>query len=126
MIAPMRFTLILLAGLAICGGAFAATAGAGADPALTGREAALAVREEVGNNWALLETVPRHPQSRETTVSVTCAGVSSRRRLCSWEASNRRRGQVAEGLAVVVDHSNGASARLYAYRCEGRAGLGCL
>jgi len=121
----MRLPLIILTGLAIWGGALAGPAVSAESP-LTGREAAIAVREEVGNNWALLDTVPRRPASRETTVSVTCAGVSSRRRLCSWEASNSNRGQAAEGLAVVVDRSGGADARLYAYRCVARAGLDCL
>jgi hypothetical protein len=122
----MRFPLIIAAALALWGGTAAVGTALAAEQPLTGREAAIAVREEVGNNWALLETVPRRPESRETTVSVDCAGASSRRRLCAWEASNSARGQIAQGLAVVVGRTGGAEARLYAFRCEGRAGLGCL
>ena len=122
----MRLPLIILAALAVWGSTATLGTALAADAPLTGREAAIAVREEVGNNWTLLETVPRSPDSRETTASVDCAGVSSHRRLCAWEARNAARGQLAEGLAVVIDRSGGAEARLYAFRCEGRAGLGCL
>jgi hypothetical protein len=107
----------------------ASTAGAAtADrqpPLLTGREAALAVREEVGANWALLETARRGPPG-QATFKVECMGIAPRRRLSSWEARNKERGQHAEGLASVRAAPGGAVARLYAYRCVARAGLGCI
>jgi hypothetical protein len=119
----MRPALAIAAFLVLLLGASPASA---SQSPLTGREAALAVREEVGANWALLETASGRPESRSTTFSAECMGVTPRRRLCSWEASNPDRGQEAKGLAVVRARSGGAAARLYAYRCQARDGLDCL
>ena len=121
----MRLSILAVVVLAaLAASPAAASTGVGQSP-LTGREAALAVREEVGANWVLLETARRGPGTRPATVEVVCMSTTPRRRLCSWEASNETRGVSAEGLATVRALPGGASARLYAYRCEAR-GLTCV
>jgi hypothetical protein len=92
---------------------------------LSGREAALAVREEIGNSWLSLSTFPRGIHTPGATAEVECRALSPGKLVCDWSAANAPRGQHADGLAVVAARPGGAEARLYAYFCQGPEGLSC-
>jgi hypothetical protein len=105
-----------------------ATAAIGSDDAaakLSGREAAQAVREEIGNSWLSLSTFPRGIRTPGASAEVECRALSPGKLVCDWSAANAPRGQHADGLAVVAARSGGAEARLYAYFCQGPEGLSC-
>ena len=122
----MRLSIIAaLALLVVSANVATASAAPERSSSLTAREAALAVREEVGANWTLLETGRRGPGSEAATIEVDCMGITPRKRVCVWEGSNEERGVTAEGLATVRALPGGPSARLYAFRCEAR-GLACV
>jgi len=90
---------------------------------LSARESARAVREEIGNRWILLGSATR---GSSATASVECTSMGAAKQVCEWTAANSVRGLTADGLAVVSRRQGGPVARLYAYRCSDKAGLGCL
>jgi hypothetical protein len=104
-----------------------ATAAIGSDDTakLSGREAAQAVREEIGNSWLSLSTFPREVRTPGASAEVECQALSAGKRVCDWSAANGPRGQHADGMAVVTGRPGGAEARLYAYFCRGPEGLAC-
>ena len=86
-----------------------------------------AVKEEIGNRWLLMETVPRALRSRGASASVDCDRVSDGRSLCSWSASNEFHDQVAEGFAVVVPRpGDEVEARLFASFCAAHEAQPCV
>src|SRR4051812_39101725 len=108
----------LIAIVAVCL-ALPVAAGAAGPPAQSG--AVRAVKEEIGNRWLLLETVPHSVRSRGASATVDCDEVARARFLCSWSASNALHGQAAEGFALVKPQSRAdPSARLFAEVCTAR------
>src|SRR4051812_16317065 len=91
--------LVILALLAAVATAAQGSDGGGANK--PGREAAQAVREEIGNSWLSLSTFPRDIRTPGATAEVRCRALSPGKRVCDWTAANAPRGQHADGLAVV-------------------------
>jgi hypothetical protein len=114
---------VLLALLAAIAPAAFGSGGAGA--ALSGREAARAVREEIGNSWISLATYPARVRTPGASTRIECTEMSAAKRVCDWSASNSGRRQFADGVAVVSARPGGAVARLYASFCRGPEGLAC-
>ncbi len=114
--------LLVLAGLILLGGTAAAAAGGSGEAG-----AEHAVREEIGNRWLLMETVPRTVRTRGASASVSCDAVAGGRFLCSWSARNELHDQVAEGFAVVGPQAgSGSEARLFASNCTAHEAQPCV
>jgi hypothetical protein len=118
---PAALVLALAALFALGGAGGAGASGSGE------ADAVRAVKEEIGNRWLLMETVPRALRSRGASASVDCDGVTGARFLCSWSARNEFHDQVAEGFAVVVPGPGDvADARLFASFCAAHEAQPCV
>lgn len=79
-------------------------------------KAVKAVKEEVGNEWLLLTTVPKSLKVPGTHVSVSCKELSKTRFRCSFTGSNHV-GYRAFGDAKVTVFPGGAEASLIRAKC---------
>ena len=85
-----------------------------------------AVKEEIGNEWLLLKTVPKRLKSPGAHVSVICKGLSKTRFRCSFTASHHfgphhRNAESATGEARVKVFPHGAEAILLRAKCVAEA-----
>lgn len=87
-------------------------------------QAVRAVKEEIGNKWVLLTTVPASLNTTGAHASVYCKELSATKLLCTWSAGNKLHYR-ASGRARVTVYSKAAEARLIEARCEAKYELPC-
>jgi hypothetical protein len=79
-------------------------------------KAVYAVKEEIGNEWTLLTTVPKSLKVPGARASVSCKELSATRFRCSFTATNSI-GYQAYGDARVKVFPHGAEATLLRAKC---------